>query len=68
MISRRGLFRAIAGAVVTAAVFPLVKVGLVSHLTLEEIYSRTLRGRSGEIADNIMQNNALFQHLRARDG
>lgn len=72
MISRRAFFKGIASVVAVAAVLPVAlktrfyggpsNNGMTS-LTLSEIVHNTLRARSGEFADNIMQNNSLFEEL-----
>ena len=74
MLTRRGLFKRLGRSALGLAAMPLLaKLGVgqidgsilvgTGSPTLAEIVSTTLRARSGQLADNLMRNNALFQRL-----
>ena len=76
-LSRRSFFVGVAAVAATVAASPIIpapvrKFARFAHsrLTISDIVTDTLRNHSSEIADNVMQHNALLRRLtkdRAKD-
>lgn len=62
-VSRRNFFKLVASAVAIAAA--PVKF-IASKLRLSDIITITLRKNAPKMYDNLAQNNALLERLRAR--